>query len=150
MESVRIATESDLEQFLGLAREVEPLFGPMVGNPDFVEGVKGFIKEGLMVCAVDETCSRLIGACAIDPASSEILWLAVTEGSRSKGVGRMLVAAALEELGEGHPVRVTTFGEDMVESVSARKLYDGFGFREIKAGPPNPAGYATVVMERKV
>ncbi|SOB58307.1 GCN5-related N-acetyltransferase [Pseudodesulfovibrio profundus] len=148
MVSVRLAVESDLEPFLGLAREVEPLFGPMVDNPDFVEGVKGAIKNGQVICVVDKPYSQVIGACVIDSESRTILWLAVTEKSRGNGAGAMLVAAALERLGEGDPVQVTTFSEDMAESISARKLYDSFGFKEVKAGEVNPAGYATVVMER--
>lgn len=148
MLSVRLAVNDDLEPFMELAREVEPLFGPMVDSPDFVEGVKGAIKGERVVCAVAESSSQFIGACVVDPDSRAILWLAVTGNSRGNGAGRMLVAAALERLGEGGPVQVTTFGEDMAESFSARKLYDSFGFKEVKVGDKNPAGYATVVMER--
>lgn len=101
-----------------------------------------------MLCVINTINSEFVGSCAYEHDSREILWLAVTGNSRGKGAGRMLVAAVLERLGDERPVRVMTFSEDMAESIAARKLYDSFGFKEVGPGPPNPAGYATVVMER--
>lgn len=148
MISIRLACAHDLDGFLELAREVEPLFGPMVGNPEFVAAVRSAIAEECMVCAVDTTTGAVAGGCVISPESREIAWLAVSGEYRGMGAGGLLLAAALERLGECGAVRVTTFGADADEGVPARKLYERFGFVEVSEGPQNPAGYSTVVLER--
>jgi hypothetical protein len=45
---------SDIENWLELAQEVEPLFGPMVGEPDFHEAIKMVIGKNRAFCFRDD------------------------------------------------------------------------------------------------
>ncbi len=55
---------SDFENWLELAREVEPLFGPMVGEPDFHEAIKTVISKERAFCLRDD-CNKLCGVIVI-------------------------------------------------------------------------------------
>lgn len=146
----RLATHDDFDAFLSLAREVEPLFGPMVDSPDFLAAVRGAIDAGTLFCAVDETDdSTLSGACVIDREQNEIAWLAVSAASRGRGIGSLLVGEAMAGLDPQQPIRVTTFADSNRESIAAKKLYRKHGFADAQPGEINPAGLPTVVMERK-
>lgn len=88
------AYQSTLEDFDGwirLAKEVEPLFGPMVGDPGFQEGLRRAISDGNAFCirtADLEKGQTLQGGLIVSREANEILWLAVAEESRSGESGR--------------------------------------------------------------
>ncbi len=124
MTFIRIATLDDFDDFLCLAREVEPLFGPMVDSSDFCAAVKGAIGADAVICAVGDTEeAALQGACVIDSELNEIAWLAVSNSFRGEGVGTLLLTEAMRRLGAQRPIRVTTFADLTQESVAAKKLY---------------------------
>jgi len=53
----RIATLQDIRNWLVLAEEVEPLFGPMVSEPSFREALENGMEEDLqMVKKEPEVC----------------------------------------------------------------------------------------------
>jgi len=58
------------------------------------------IYENLQCCSVAEMDGRVVGCCALEIVwadLAEIKSLAVDEASKQKGIGRMLVAAAIEQ-----------------------------------------------------
>ncbi len=149
MPRVRSAVLDDLDAFVDLAREVEPLFGPMVDDQDFHAGIRKAMESNALLCAVDDA-DHLEGAIAVDFATNTIVWLAVSSKSRGEGMGGALLRHALEKLDAKRPVSVTTFAKGAPEAEPARRLYERNGFREVASVGSNPAGYATVLMKRNL
>jgi GNAT superfamily N-acetyltransferase len=131
--TVSAGTPDDVASWLELAREVEPLFGPM---PDFESTVRRNISRGTALCARDAGGRVLLRAAP----HTQITWLAVRSSARRRGVGHALVAAALCQCPPPCDVLVDTFGEDNVEGYPARRLYESFGFVPGEYLPAGPAG----------
>lgn len=149
MTSIRCATPRDLSSFFELAREVEPLFGPMVDDPAFHAGMLAAMEACEVLCAEDEEQGEsLTGGIAVSRDINSIIWLAVRETCRGRGIGGLLLERALQELDSTRPVRVTTFDGTAAAGRAARRLYERQGFVEVESGGSNPAGLPTVVMER--
>jgi ribosomal protein S18 acetylase RimI-like enzyme len=135
-------TPDDVASWLDLAREVEPLFGPM---PDFESTIRRNISRGTALCVRDagvrDAGGRVLGGMLLRAAPhTQITWLAVRSSARRRGVGRALVAAALCRCPPPCDVLVDTFGEDNVEGYPARRLYESFGFVPGEYLPAGPAG----------
>lgn len=56
---LRVSTMSDFPDWLKLAEEVEPLFGPMIDDPTFCDGLKQVILEGNAFCFAESQLSRV-------------------------------------------------------------------------------------------
>lgn len=143
---IRLVTNQDLDAWMELAREVEPLFGEMVGNEDFINGIKGCIASQSAFCVVN-TDSEVEGIVAINKAVNEIAWLAVREKCRGKGYGYQLLERAIESLDKSKPIYVQTFSPGVKAGEAARKMYLKFGFKDDKDSGKNPAGIDTVIMK---
>jgi GNAT superfamily N-acetyltransferase len=143
---IRFVKDSDINAWLELAREVEPLFGGMADNEDFKNGIKGCICASSALCAVNDD-GDIEGIVAFDKAGNEICWLAVREKSRSKGCGAKLLEAALGCMDSERPVFVQTFAPEEKVGEAARKLYMRFGFKDYKEAGKNPAGINTIIMK---
>ena len=145
--NVEYAKISDFDAWIELAREVEPLFGPMADEAGFQEGLKMAIaaKTAFSICSTE----GLMGGIVISKESNEIVWLAVSERYRQQGCGRELIKFAINQLNSPESIFVQTFAESVPEGRSARKLYSDFGFVDFKDGGLNPAGIATVIMRLK-
>ncbi|HNW92196.1 MAG TPA: GNAT family N-acetyltransferase [bacterium] len=147
--TVAFAVPDDFALWLDLAREVEPLFGPMAAVPEFRQALQAAIAAGQALGSVSpDAPRRLNGGVIVDPAANDIAWLAVTASARGAGLGDRLLAAALAHLDPQRPVSVTTFAAGIPAGAAAHRLYHRHGFVVIAAGPVNPAGYATDVMQR--
>jgi len=130
-------TRADIASWLELAREVEPLFGPM---PDFESTIRRNISRGTALCVRDGD-GRVLGGVLLRAAPhTQITWLAVRSSARRQGVGHALVAAALCRCPPPCDVLVDTFGEDNVEGYPARRLYESFGFMPGEYLAEGPAG----------
>lgn len=145
--NVQTATLTDFQNWLTLAREVEPLFGPMVGEPGFHAALTEAIEQGQAFC-IRTGDGSLCGGILIDPAANEIAWLAVAGRWQGHGYGRALLAHALHRLNPDQDISVTTFAPGLPEGQAARELYQRFGFADHHPGPPTPAGIPTMVMIR--
>lgn len=145
--NVQTATPADFDPWLTLAREVEPLFGPMVDEPGFHAALTAAIERGQAFCIRAEDGS-LCGGILIDPAAKEIAWLVVAERWQGHGYGRALLAHALTHLNPDQDICVTTFAPGIPEGQAARQLYQRFGFADHQPGSPTPARIPTVVMLR--
>lgn len=118
-------TQDDVASWLEIAREVEPLFGPM---PDFESTLRRNISRGTALCVRDSSGQVLGGMLLRAAPHTQITWLAVRSSARRRGVGHALVAEALRRYPQPCEVLVDTFGEDIIEGFPARRLYQSFGF----------------------
>ncbi|MCE5319177.1 MAG: GNAT family N-acetyltransferase [Parachlamydia sp.] len=148
-----ISTPDDYKQWIQLAREVESLFGPMVEDPNFQEGLRQAISEGNAFCirktnGGDE--EPLPGGIVVSREANEILWFAVAENCRGAGIGKALLKEAIVCLDHKREIAVTTFDNSVESGFAARRLYLTFGFKDSMPGAMNPAGIPTVVMVRPV
>ena len=145
---IDVVGKRDIVTWLDLAKEVEPLFGPMIGQDDFHIALKTIISSQNAYCARDES-GRPLGIIAVSPAENQILWLAVFAAFKGKGVGKKLLNYAIGQLNESLPIRVQTFADSVHAGAPARKLYLAAGFLDVAAGGLNPAGLPTVFMEKR-
>lgn len=144
---IRAARTSDLPSWRRVAREVEPLFGPMADDDGFLTAIGESIRAGNAFAAVDDR-DEPGGFVALDRRANEISWLAVSASARGRGLGRSLVRAALDALDGARPVTVVTFAPESAEGAAARALYLDENFADTGRRGVNPAGVATIVMQR--
>ena len=148
---VVVSKSEDFPGWLDLAGEVEPLFGPMVDDPDFHRGLGAAIDEKRAFCireAPGQPGSRLCGGIVILTWAREIAWFAVRTGYRGQGLGKALLAYAISRFEAGTDICVQTFDPTVIEGRPARSLYRAFGFVDHKTCSLNSAGLPTVVMVR--
>lgn len=141
----------DMPGWLQLAKEVEPLFGPMVESPDFFDALSKTILGGTAFCLRDEADRENCGLCGgiiISKENNSIEWFVVAQKFRNTGVGKRLLKEALVNLNQTEPITVNTFDESVPDGKPARKLYLSMGFRDSSEGPVNPAGIKTVIMTK--
>jgi GNAT superfamily N-acetyltransferase len=142
---VVVAREQDVRAWLDLAREVEPLFGPMVNEPAFHRALYKNIGRGTAFCVRQDggpPGTPLWGGLLFSPRPPvyRIGWLAVTAAHRRQGVGQALVAHVLGLVEPPAEVVVTTFGPDVEQGRAARDLYRRLGFRPAEPDVPGPDG----------
>ena len=143
---VTAATPADVPAWLDLALEVEPLFGPLVSNPEFCEALQRVIEGGAAFCVREGDSlpgAPLLGGLLWfpDPPRYKLGWLAVAERARRQGVARRLIDHALTTVTRPATVSLTTFADGEPEGDAARRLYTRIGFRPAGPAPDNPAGF---------
>jgi len=132
------ATEADIASWLELAREVEPLFGPM---PDFEAVLHRNIARRSALCWRDG--GEVAGGVLLGgPSRADrwINWLAVRGSRRRAGVGARLLEAALDRFPPPCTVSLDTFGDDNPAGAAARRLYLRYGFEPRQMVEPGPEG----------
>jgi len=150
-----VAQREDQLAWLELAREVEPLFGPMVNDPGFHRALENNIARGTAYCVREANGppgSALSGGLlySIKPPIYKIGWLAVSEGRRNQGIGEALVAYAIQLVQPPAELLVTTFGADTVAGQAARRLYTRMGFEPAEQAPVGPEGGSRQVFRRSI
>ncbi|MBI9063696.1 MAG: GNAT family N-acetyltransferase [Marinilabiliaceae bacterium] len=138
----------DYNSWLELAKEVEPLFGPMLDSKEFQDGIVNCIQNN-NAFGIENEKGNLTGIIALDRIKNEILWLAVAEKYRGYNYGKKLVEKAIEELESNGDIYVQTFSGIVNEGRNARRIYERNGFVEYKDAGRNLADIETVVMVRK-
>ena len=150
MRTVRLSTPDEYLDWLKLAKEVEPLFGPMIDDQGFCDGLRTAILEENAFCVTDVGSAGrsgcFHGGIVISREANEIAWFAVARRSRGQGIGTALLSEAIGHLDPGKPITVTTFDQTIEAGIPARSLYRSVGFRDSEAAGPNPAGIPTVIM----
>lgn len=136
---IRYVTKKDIDVWLQIASEVEPLFGKMVGCKDFEDGMNAAISDSAAICSVDEQ-NEVQGIIAVNKAENEIAWLAVREQHHGKGNGLQLIQAGIDALNSQKPIYVHTFASCEKAGAAARELYKRFGFLDERECGQNPAG----------
>ncbi len=145
---IRLLKPQDYGTWIELAREVEPLFGPMTGSLEFQTGIKECILNN-NAYGIEHEDGSLAGVVAIDRENNEIAWLAVERRYRGNNYGEQLVKRAIRELESNGDIFVQTFSEEIKEGKSARMIYQRNGFEDFKDAGKNPAGIDTVIMRRE-
>ena len=125
-----LATTMDVPSWSEIAREVEPLFGPM---PDFEAILIRKIDQGAALCIRSHTegdAACVLGGLLLggSPPQGWIRWLAVRSGARGTGIGQCLVEAAIERLKGFDRISVDTFRAENIQGRAARRLYERVGF----------------------
>jgi GNAT superfamily N-acetyltransferase len=146
----------DVRGWLDLAAEVEPLFGPMLGDAEFYRVLLVNIERGSAYCARQgdgPPGSGLLGGMFFSPPKAtrpayRIGWLAVTEQARRRGIGGKLVGVACGLVAPPATLEVVTFGEDIEGGRPARRLYERWGFVPMEAAPAGPEGGSRQVFRR--
>lgn len=141
---VRLARPADLAGFLALAAQVEHWFGPMVGDPGFHAAVTRHIGRSAALVA-DSPGTPLLGGLLFGGAAPtyRVHWLVVDASARGGGVGRALLADALDRYVDGPgSVEVVTFGADHPGATAsgARVFYERLGFEPAEPAEPGPEG----------
>jgi len=144
---IEVVKNSDIDNWLELAQEVEPLFGPMVGEAGFQEALMAVIGEE-RAFGLHNDSGKLCGVIVISFEKNEIEWLAVTNSGRRNGYGEKLLNHAIGELNPQKPITVQTFDKTVLAGLGARKLYMKCGFQEVEQAGLNPAGLPTVILKR--
>lgn len=146
---VQHAVPADFDAWLDLAREVEPVFGPMADEKSFQQALRNAFAAHTAFCIRAESDGKngdVQGGVVISPETNEIAWLAVTTKSRGKGYGRALIEFAINQLNQQQSIFVQTFDESVPQGKAARSLYKNLGFVDDKLGGLNPADIPTVIM----
>jgi len=140
---VEPATEDDVQSWLRLALEVEPLFGPLIAT-GFEERLRANIRRHSAFCVRSPSDGVLLGGVIFDSREAptyDVSWLAVAQDQRRQGVGVALLEYCLALAEVPCVVRVITFGPENPGGEAARGLYVRFGFRaqaEVIATPEGP------------
>ncbi|MEN6622132.1 MAG: GNAT family N-acetyltransferase [Smithella sp.] len=148
-EMVRLTTMNDFPEWLKLAREVEPLFGPMADEPEFLFGLRLVILEGNAFCFAEKK-ENFFGGIVISKGTNEIVWLAVVKHSRGCKIGTALLSEAIKHLDHTNPIMVRTFDKAAEAGIPARRLYKSFGFCDSFDAGLNSVGIPTVIMTMEI
>ena len=149
------AQNEDIPAWLDLAREVEPLFGPLVGEPSFQRALQKNIERGTALCIREADGSPgapLLGGLLFSPKPPHytIGWLAVSQPHRRQGIGQRLVRHVLDLAAAPADFKVTTFGADNPHGEPARRFYEKLGFYPAEPADPGPEGGSRQIFRRSV
>jgi ribosomal protein S18 acetylase RimI-like enzyme len=124
---------------------LEPKDEAVLGDP---EG-QILSKGGRVLFALED--SEAVGCCALMALSDggfELAKMAVSDACKGRGLGRALMAAAVERAKAAGAPRL--YLETNSSLAPALALYRSFGFREIQPDTPSPYARADVIMELRL
>ena len=142
--NIETAKSEDFTGWLKLAKEVEPLFGPMSEDAEFQKALKSIIKTKQAFCIKEK--GRIDAGIAISKDKNEIIWFAVSQNCRGKGYGKLLLQHAIDKLDNSKNITVQTFAKGPAEGNPARMLYKSFNFVDLEPKENTQTGYPTVIM----
>ena len=152
---VALAQPADLQAWLDLAAEVEPLFGPMVVDPGFHAALERHIARQTAFCVREQDGAPgtpLMGALLFSIGHVphyKIGWLAVAQRWRRQGVAQALVEHCLRLIQPPAELSVVTFGADNLAGRPARRFYERMGFQASEEAPNGPEGGTRQVYRRQ-
>lgn len=151
---VVLAVGADVAPWLNLAREVEHLFGPMVGH-GFDRALLSNMDRESAFCVRDVANVGTLAAGMLfdfrDAPDYELAWLADSERHRRSVLGRRLLGHVLARTNRPSQVRVVTFGPDHPGGRDARRFYESRGFHAgalLENGPDGGSRQAFVLQQR--
>ena len=152
---VAVAAQEDFASWLDLAAQVEHLFGPMVNDLQFHQALARNIARGTAFCVREDDGdpgTPLLGGLLFSPKPPlyTIGWLAVAEGARRRGIGRLLVEHVLSLVEPPAEVMVTTFGSGSPGGEPARSFYLEMGFQPAERAEDGPEGGTRQVFRQTV
>ncbi len=139
------ATPEDVPAWLALAAEVEPMFGPLVGDPSFTGALQRNVARGSAFCVREgdgPPGSPILGGLLFSahPPVYRLGWFAVAARARRRGVGRALASHVLGLVARPAHVSVVTWGEDVLWAQGARRFYESLGFSPAEMTELGPDG----------
>lgn len=143
---IALAQMADIQAWLDLAAEVEPLFGPMIADPGFHAALERNIERRTAFCIRERDArpgAPLMGALLFSATHAPhytIGWLAVAQRWRRQGVAQALVEHCFRLVQSPAELAVITFGEDNVAGRPARRFYERMGFQAAEMAPNGPEG----------
>ena len=149
--NIQTATPDDFGNWIELAREVEPLFGPMADQAPFRRALEQALSAGQGCCIRPDDAASGGGVCGgiiVSTEHNRIDWFAVARQWRGRGFGKALLKHAMDRLDKHRDIVVQTFAPGTAEGEAARWLYLMSGFRDHAPAEPTPAGVETVLMIR--
>jgi GNAT superfamily N-acetyltransferase len=155
MANVVVAQPEDVPAWLVLAKEVEPLFGPLVDGPSFRSALDRNVARGTAFCVREGDGPGgfpLTGGLLFSPKPPvyTIGWLAVAEQHRQQGIGRRLVQHIVGLVEAPSEIVVTTFGGDNPAGEPARRFYERMGFSAAEPAPNGPEGGSRQIFRRVI
>jgi ribosomal protein S18 acetylase RimI-like enzyme len=124
---------------------LEPKDEAVLGDPQGQVVAKG----GRVLFALED--GEAVGCCALMALSDggfELAKMAVSDACKGRGLGRALMAAAVERAKAAGAPRL--YLETNSGLAPALALYRSFGFREIQPDTPSPYARADVIMELRL
>jgi ribosomal protein S18 acetylase RimI-like enzyme len=124
---------------------LEPKDEAVLGDPQGEVVAKG----GRVLFALED--GEAVGCCALMALSDggfELAKMAVSDACKGRGLGRALMAAAVERAKAAGAPRL--YLETNSSLAPALALYRSFGFREIQPDTPSPYARADVIMELRL
>ena len=151
---VQVAQPEDVQSWLGLAAEVEHLFGPMVNEPSFSSALARNIERGSAFCIreSDGPAGAPLRAGVLfsaRPPVYKIGWMSVSHGYRRRGLGTALLAHVTSLAESPGEITVTTFGPDVAGGDAARAFYLAAGFAPAEMTDNGPEGGSRQVFRKK-
>jgi GNAT superfamily N-acetyltransferase len=126
---IALADDYDLASWKGLAEEVTPLFGPMIGFEAILERKVGQ-KQAFSARVISDPSIFVGGILLGGPTDCYwIRWLAITSEYRRAGIGKMVLETALESLTNKSAIYVDTFVNGMPGAEAAGLFYENNGFK---------------------
>jgi ribosomal protein S18 acetylase RimI-like enzyme len=123
----------DIQAWIDLARDVEPLLEGLVADMDRVyEGFEEYMarkvrqQEALM--AVVASPRQCLGIIAFSRKRNSITFFAVHQRCRGRGIGTELLTHALKELDGCKEVTAFAFREGYKSGEPSQRIYRKFGF----------------------
>ena len=152
---VQVAQPEDVGSWLGLAAEVEHLFGPMVSNPKFRSALMRNVERGSAFCIRESDGSAgaplLAGVLfSAKPPAYKIGWMSVAQRQRRHGLGTILLAHVMSQVIPPAEVSVATFGSDVAEGAPARKFYLTAGFIPAEITDGGPEGGSRQIFRKAI
>lgn len=141
--------------FIALAAQVEHWFGPMVGEPGFLEVLSRHTGRGTALVADAGAGEDLLGGLLFTakPPAYYVRWLVVAEHARGRGIGSALMSDAMRRFVTGPGVvEVVTFGADHPGAAEsgARAFYERLGFIPAQAAAPGPEGGSRQIYRKAI
>jgi GNAT superfamily N-acetyltransferase len=142
---VETASAADRPGFLSLAADLEPRLGHLADAPELSAALTTHLDAETAVCARHpDTPTLLLGGLLLAGQYPvyRITWLAVRPGERQHGIGRALVAHALEHLAR-RPCRVevSVVSDDHPGADTGGRVFlEHLGFHPGEPAPPAPDG----------
>lgn len=155
MMTVQKAQREDVNAWLGLAAEVEHLFGPMVNEPGFMAALKRNIDRGSAFCIRESdgpAGTRLLAGLLFSakPPVYKIEWMSVARDHRRRGLGSALLKRITAIAEPPSEIVVTTFGSDVAGGEVARAFYSDAGFVPAEMTKDGPEGKSRQVLRKKI
>lgn len=153
MNHIVLAQPADIPAWLVLAREVEPLFGPLVDQPGFHNALHKNIARETAFCIREADGlpgARLIAGLLFSPKPPiyTIGWLAVTKSHHRHGIGQRLVEYVIGLVHPPAELVVTTFGVGHPAAEPAHRFYEKLGFSAAEPAPDGPDGGSRQIFRR--